>query len=216
MKRIDIFCASQASTAICLSMEQASCSSSNTIQLGGGRVIDRHNPIITDPRRSTSKAITAPCSSSHPPIDPKPYNDHKKAKKKTTSSASKPNGQNLKNATKVCDQKKKSTSENVTDSYSSKPIDAIVRRSWLKPQADSITPIGSTRSLLSDTPTFLDGSSVCDQALALTMVDNKKAQDKTNLPSKPSISSSPESSCSDQVSSLSLSLKKNHISDYRN
>lgn len=209
MKRIDLFCASQASTAICLSMEQASCSSSNTIQLGGGRVIDRHNPIITDPRRSTSKAITAPCSSSHPPIDPKPYHDHKKAKKKTTSS-SKQNGQNMKNATKVCVQKKKSTSENVTNSYSSKPIDGIVRRSWVKPQADSIIPNGSTRSLLSDTTTFLDGSSDCDKVLALTMVDNKKAQvvcqDKTNLASKPSSSSSPESGCSDQVSSLSLKI----------
>ncbi|KAK6645759.1 hypothetical protein PHAVU_L001641 [Phaseolus vulgaris] len=46
MKRMDIFCASQASTAICLSMDQASCSSSSNTILLGGRVIDRHNPII--------------------------------------------------------------------------------------------------------------------------------------------------------------------------
>lgn len=168
MKRMDIFCASQASTAICLSMEQASCSSSNTIQLGG-KVIDRHNPIINDSRRSTSKTITAPCSSSQLPIDPK---------KKTTSSSSsssKPIGQNMKNGAKVYEQKKKSTEENVTNSYSSKTIDSILKRRLVKPNSDSITPHGSTRSLLSDT-TFLDGSSDYDSSLVLTKVDDKKDQ----------------------------------------
>lgn len=213
MKRIDIFCASQASTAICLSMDQASCSSSNTIQLGG-RAIDRHNPIISEPRRSTSKPFIAPCSSSQPHIDPKPYHDlQKKAKKKTTSSSSssKPNGQNMKNiaTTKGHDQKRKSSTaeklnEHVTNnSYSSsKPIDAIMRRRWLKPPSDSITPLGSTRSLLSDTA-FLDGSSDYDPVLALTTVDTKKAQvvcqDETKPASKPSSSSCPKSGSSDQV-----------------
>ncbi|CAI8602721.1 unnamed protein product [Vicia faba] len=136
MKRMDIFCASQASTAICLSMEQASCSSSNAIQLGG-RVFDRHNPIINDSRRSTSKTVTAPCSSSQPPIDPK---------KKSSFSSSKSN-----NRTKVYEQKKKkSTEENVNNS--SKPIDSILKKRFVKLPADSnsITPHGSTRSLLSD------------------------------------------------------------------
>ncbi|CAI9098152.1 OLC1v1034744C1 [Oldenlandia corymbosa var. corymbosa] len=61
MKGIDIFCASQAATAIRLGhMDDENdpsllSSSSATIQLAGGsisgRAIDRHNPIIKDPRR---------------------------------------------------------------------------------------------------------------------------------------------------------------------
>jgi hypothetical protein len=204
MKKMDIFCASQASTAICLSMEQASCSSSNTIQLGG-RVIDRHNPIINDSRRSTSKTLTAPCSSSSQlPIDPK--------KKTSSSSSSKPsNGHNMKNGTKVYEEKKISTAaeekvtEHVNKSYYSKPIDFILKRRSIKLPADSITPHGSTRSLLSDTA-FLDGSIDNDPVLALTKVDDKKAeivaQDESNPASKLSNSSSPKSGSQDQVSFL--------------
>ncbi|WJX11807.1 hypothetical protein P8452_02373 [Trifolium repens] len=205
---MDIFCASQASTAICLSMEQASCSSSNTIQLGG-RVIDRHNPIINDSRRSTSKTLTAPCSSSSQlPIDPK--------KKTSSSSSSKPsNGHNMKNGTKVYEEKKKSTAEeqkvteHVNKSYYSKPIDFILKRKSIKLPADSITPHGSTRSLLSDTA-FLDGSIDNDPVLALTKVDDKKAeivaQDESNPASKLSNSSSPKSGSQDQVVVLWVSL----------
>ncbi|WJX11806.1 hypothetical protein P8452_02373 [Trifolium repens] len=208
MKKMDIFCASQASTAICLSMEQASCSSSNTIQLGG-RVIDRHNPIINDSRRSTSKTLTAPCSSSSQlPIDPK--------KKTSSSSSSKPsNGHNMKNGTKVYEEKKKSTAEeqkvteHVNKSYYSKPIDFILKRKSIKLPADSITPHGSTRSLLSDTA-FLDGSIDNDPVLALTKVDDKKAeivaQDESNPASKLSNSSSPKSGSQDQVVVLWVSL----------
>ncbi|GAU34695.1 hypothetical protein TSUD_29360 [Trifolium subterraneum] len=166
MKRMDIFCASQASTAICLSMEQASCSSSNTIQLGG-RVIDRHNPIINDSRRSTSKTIAAPCSSQLP-IDPK------KKTSSTSSSKTSNNGHNMKNGTKVYEEKKKITAEekvteHVNKSYYSKPIDFILKRRSIKLPADSITPHGSTRSLLSNTA-FLDGSIDNDPVLALTKV----------------------------------------------
>ncbi|XP_027363013.1 protein SODIUM POTASSIUM ROOT DEFECTIVE 2-like [Abrus precatorius] len=210
MKRIDIFCASQASTAICLSMDQASCSSSNTIQLGG-RTIDRHNPIINDSRRSTSKSLTAPCSSSQPPINPKPYHDLHKAKK---NSSLKPNDQDKKSAIKGHDQKKKSTAEKVTEhvtnTYSSKPIDITLRRSWHKPPTDSITPSGSTRSLLSD-KALLDGSSDYDPVLALTTVNNKTSQvfhrDETNpAPKNSSSSSNPKSGSPDQVVVLRVSL----------
>ncbi|KAG4959445.1 hypothetical protein GLYMA_13G133600v4 [Glycine max] len=202
MKRIDIFCASQASTAICLSMDQASCSSSNTILLGG-RTIDRHNPIINDSRRSTSKSLTAPCSSSQSPINPKPYHELHKAKKNSSS----------KNATKGHDnQKKRSTAEKLTEhvTNTSKPIDDIVPRSWLKPPADLITPPGSTRSLLSDTA-LLDGSSDYDPVLALTtMINNKTSQavhqDEANPVSKLSSSSHPKSGSSDQVVVLRVSL----------
>lgn len=201
MKRIDFFCASQASTAICLSMDQASCSSSNTIQLGG-RAIDRHNPIINDSRRSTSRA---PCSSSQPPINPKSYQ-----KSKIKNSSSNPNGQNKKNAAKVHDQKKKSTAEKLTDnvtnntkSHSSKPIDSTLRRTWLKAPNESVTSLGSTRSLLSNTA-LLDGSSDYEPVLALNKGDTKKAQvvceDEIHPASKSSSSSRPKSGSSDQVS----------------
>lgn len=208
MKRMDIFCASQASTAICLSMEPASCSSSNTIQLGG-KTIDRHNPIISDSRRTTtSKALATPCSSQLP-IDPKPYHDqqHQKAKK---NSSSRPSGQNKKKVLKGHDQKKSTAeklTEHVTNSYISKPIDSVLRRSWLKPPGELFTPPGSTRCLLSDTSLW-DGLSDNDPVLALETVDNKKAQvvhqNETNLASKPSSSSHKKSGSSDQVSFRSL------------
>ncbi|XP_020202372.1 protein SODIUM POTASSIUM ROOT DEFECTIVE 2 [Cajanus cajan] len=202
MKRMDIFCASQASTAICLSMDQASCSSSNTILLGG-RTIDRHNPIINDStRRSTSsKSLTTPCSSSQSPINPKPYHELHKAKKNSSS----------KSATKGHDHKKKSTSEKLTEhvTNASKPNDAIVRRSWLMPPSDSITPLGSTRSLLSDTA-IVDGSSDYVPNLALTTVNNKTSQvvhqdEAISVPKLPS-SSYPKSGSSDQVVVLRVSL----------
>ncbi|KAK7284235.1 hypothetical protein RJT34_18977 [Clitoria ternatea] len=212
MKGIDLFCASQASTAICLSMDQpssSSFSSSNTTQFGG-RAIDRHNPIITDPRRTPSRDLTAPSSSSLPPIDPKPLHDLQKAKK---NSASKPSGQKKKNATKGHDHKKKSTAEKLTEhisnNYSSKPIDSILRRSWVRPPSDLITPPGSSRYLLGDT-TFLDGISDVDPVSTLTKVGNKKAQtihqDETNHSSKPSSSSLPKTGSSDQVVVLRVSL----------
>ncbi|KAL2599267.1 hypothetical protein GLYMA_10G045700v4 [Glycine max] len=203
MKRIDMFCASQASTAICLSMEQASCSSSNSILLGG-RTMDRHNPIINDSRRSTSKSLTAPCSSSQSPINPKPYHELHKAKKNSSS----------KNAAKGHDNhhQKKSTAEKLTEhvTNTSKPVDGIVRRGWLKPPANLITPPGSTRSLLSDTA-LLDGSSDFDPVLALTTTVNNKTsqvghQDEANPVSKLSSSSHPKSGSSDQVVVLRVSL----------
>ncbi|CAJ1949682.1 unnamed protein product [Sphenostylis stenocarpa] len=184
MKRMDIFCASQASIAICLSMDQASCSSSNTILLRG-RAIDRHNPIINDSRRSTSKSLTAPCSSSQSPINPKSYHELRKAKKNSIA----------KNATKGHDNHKKNTAENIAEhvTNSSKPIDGIVRRSLIKPPSDLITPHGSTRSLLSDS-VLLDASSHYDPVLALSTTVNSKIsqvalQDETIPVSKHSSSS---------------------------
>ncbi|KAF5204642.1 Sodium potassium root defective [Thalictrum thalictroides] len=48
MKGVDIFCASQASTAICMSMDQRSIVGQNS------RAIDRHNPHLREVRRSRS------------------------------------------------------------------------------------------------------------------------------------------------------------------
>jgi len=81
----------------------------------------------------------------------------------------------MKNGAKVYEQKKKNAEENVTNSYSSKPIDSILKRRLVEPNSDSITPHGSTRSLLSD-KTFSDGSSDYDSGLVLTKVDDKKDQ----------------------------------------
>lgn len=215
MKSIDIFCASQASTAVCLSMDQASSSSSNTIQLGG-RAIDRHNPIIRDSRRIGLRGHSAPCSS-QPPIDPKPYQHPQKTKKSSSSKPSKPSDHHKRNSTGH-DQKKKGTAENltehITNNYSSKPIDSVLRRSWVRPPADLITLPGSSRYLLSDTA-LLDSASDYDPVFALTPVDEKAQvahQDESNPASKPSTSSRPKSTSSVQVSFLSVSL--NHMTYY--
>jgi len=199
-----MFCASQASTAICLSMDRPSSSISNTTQLGG-RAIDRHNPIITDPRRTPSRDFIVPRASPKPHIDLKPLHDLPKAKKNSTS---KPSGQKKKNAAKGLDQKKKSSAgmltEHMANNYSSKPIDSILRRSWVRPPTDLITPPGSSRYLLGDMPSFDGGSSLHDPVLAITNVDKEKGQvlhhDETSHSSKPSSSSSlPTSAPSDQV-----------------
>ncbi|XP_010509343.2 PREDICTED: protein SODIUM POTASSIUM ROOT DEFECTIVE 2-like isoform X1 [Camelina sativa] len=49
-----MFCASQASTAICSSMDHVDHKQTTTVddERTSGRAIDRHNPIIKDPRRS--------------------------------------------------------------------------------------------------------------------------------------------------------------------
>lgn len=198
MKGIDIFCASQASTAICMSMmDQPSSSSTSSSppsssiiheQLGG-RTIDRHNPIIRDARRiSTSARITlpsAPCSS-EPPINPVPYHQlQKSSKKKKGHSWSKENHDH---------QKRKSTSssrakpvevandnndDKLKKSIVSAPSDAVVRRSWMaKPASDLFTPPGSSRYLLSDSAEYFDGLSDHhhDQVLTLVPFGNKNNQ----------------------------------------
>lgn len=186
---MDIFCASEASTAICLSTDLASCSSSssNTILLGG-RVIDRHNPIINDSRRSTSKSLTAPCSSSHSPINPKPYHELHKPNKNSSSKGHE-------------NHKKKNTPQNPTQhlTNSSKPVDTIVGRSSLKPSS------ASTRSLLAAS-SLLDSSSHYDPVLGLTRTSQVVYQDENVPVSKLSTSSHPKSRSSDQVSFLSLHL----------
>ncbi|AES81773.1 putative heavy metal-associated domain, HMA [Medicago truncatula] len=217
MKGIEIFCASQASTAICLNTNHASSSSSsNTINHFGGRAIDRHNPIITDPKRTPARdlTVTAPSSPSPLPINPKHV--HEKAKKNTTSKLS---DKKKKNATKSThDQKKKSTTttekvtEHIANNYSSKPVDSILRRSWVKPASDLITPPTSSRYLLGDTVS-LDGVLDYEPVLGLTKVDDNKKnaqvlhEDEDKHSSKQYSSSSvPKSSSTNQVVVLRVSL----------
>ncbi|XP_023005201.1 protein SODIUM POTASSIUM ROOT DEFECTIVE 2-like [Cucurbita maxima] len=93
MEGTDIFCASQASTAICSSMEIEEVSSSSSsfpsspaIQLGG-RALDRHNPIICDGRRNSTapnSLLTPPRDFTRPPFSPQPH--HQLTKSKKTSS----------------------------------------------------------------------------------------------------------------------------------
>jgi hypothetical protein len=225
MKGIEIFCASQASTAICLTTDHASSSSSsssNTIQFGG-RAIDRHNPTITDPKRTPARDLTtSPTSSSQSPINPKPLHDHKKSKKK-------------KNVTKTThDQKKKNTTttaatttaasstttEHVANNYSSKPINSILRRSWIKPPSDLITPTTiSSRYLLGDTISLDGGGIDYDDVLGLNKADDnkKKAQifheDEKNNSSKQQHSSSSVSK-SDSSNQVSIYISLSEFCSY--
>jgi len=85
MEGINIFYASQSSTAICLSMDQPSSSYSSSISNTaefGGRAIEHHNLIITDPRRTPSRDLISPSSFSQSPIEPKPLHDHLQKTKK--------------------------------------------------------------------------------------------------------------------------------------
>lgn len=222
MKGIEIFCASQASTAICLNTNHASSSStssSNTINHFGGRAIDRHNPIITDPKRTPARDLTdtAPRSPSPSPINLKLV--HEKAKKNTASKLSDKKKKNATKSTHEYDQKKKkstTTTEKVTEhianNYSSKPVDSILRRSRVKPPSDLITPPTSSRYLLGETVS-LDGVLDYDPVLGLTKVDDnkKKAQvlheDEDKHSSKQYSSSSvPKSSTTNQIVVLRVSL----------
>nr|XP_015899484.1 protein SODIUM POTASSIUM ROOT DEFECTIVE 1 isoform X2 [Ziziphus jujuba var. spinosa] len=180
MKGIDIFCASQASTAICLSMDQASSSSSSIIQLGG-RAIDRHNPIIRDERRISRALPSAPCSSQSP-INPRAYHQLQKSTKKSNSSArqkdqskssSKENDQKKKKKKKKSSSNSKQEDDSIKKSISTTPSDGNVRRSFAKP-LDLITPPGSSRYLLSDNNSILFDD--YDPVLALASFGNKKNQ----------------------------------------
>ncbi|KAK3227746.1 hypothetical protein Dsin_007608 [Dipteronia sinensis] len=204
MKRIDIFCASQASTAICLSMQDqpsssssiSSCSSSAAIQLGG-RAIDRHNPIIT---RDSRRFTTVPCSSQTSPINPVPYHQlqktkkssnnsdqHQQTKKKDQKKKKKKNPNDIAVATTTTTTNKKiittSTSTSSDSIYkntvtSSVPAD-IKRKSSVKPGGDLITPPGSTRYLLSE-GAFFDGFSDYNNDPVFALVPGQSNKKFTN------------------------------------
>lgn len=181
MKRVDISCASQASTAICSSMvnKASPSSSSSTVHYPGDRAIDRHNPIIRDARRSVRSAlpITPPCSSSHcPPISPIPYHQlHQKTEPNSLSpsksSAGDPDkSRSRTDQTKSKNKKKKRGAHSIlTRSFSSKTEAASAASKSVSPEpklGDSrATPPGSTRYLLGGTGS-IDGLSDRDPASA--------------------------------------------------
>ncbi|KAJ4977688.1 hypothetical protein NE237_008468 [Protea cynaroides] len=90
MKGIDLFCASPASTAICVSLDKSS------VVLQGGRAIDRHNPHLRDSRRSSRGLLNPPSSScsshstshSRPPTKSKPKYPPNQNQKKTSRKSS--------------------------------------------------------------------------------------------------------------------------------
>lgn len=152
MNRLNILSTSQAATAISLSMDQPSSSSSSfssTIQLdatslsdgGSSRAIDRYNPIITYSRRIEQSFSP---SSTLPPSTPKLQNK---------SITTKPKNETKKKTRipKPKEQKRKSISSSSQLNDSNVINSFISRKSWscTKP-GGSITPPGSTRYLLSD------------------------------------------------------------------
>ncbi|PSR98240.1 Protein SODIUM POTASSIUM ROOT DEFECTIVE 2 like [Actinidia chinensis var. chinensis] len=200
MKGMDIFCASQAATAIRLSSmdEASSSSSSSTAHLGGtSRAIDRHNPIIHDARRAGKSLPLVVCGSQTPPMAPIPYKlIHHKGRKTASSSSASSKAKNDK--AKKSDKKKKSA----TDELIGRECDAV-RKSGVK-VGDFISPPGSTRYLLGES-----GLSDFEPGLGLVHVDNlTKGHTVKPDDSSGSTSKSPFS-CSrspDQVVVLRVSL----------
>ncbi|WMV52099.1 hypothetical protein MTR67_045484 [Solanum verrucosum] len=197
----DMFCASQAATAICLSMEElgSSSSSSSVIQLGGGsisgsRAIDRYNPIIRDSRRTGPKSISAPCSA-RSPISPKPQS---KSRKSTSKESKRSKGVSKKLLIEKDDEKRKSSvgegNENIfkTSNWSCK-----------KP-GEFITPPGSSRYLLSE-KNILDALSdfepvlkLVDSSSSSSVLEDVKTETHESCP--------PPSASANQVVVLRVSL----------
>ncbi|KAL2554489.1 Chloroplast-targeted copper chaperone protein [Forsythia ovata] len=197
MKGIHIFCTSQAATAICPNMNEASSSSSSssTTQPGSGRAIDRYNPIIRDSRRIGN---ALPSLSSHPKGTAKPQKHHSKNRK----NPSKGNDEAKNNKIlELEDEKLKRKDENERVDNSSN----VERKSWscTRP-GDFISPAGSTRYLLSD-KAFFDVLSDFEPVLKLVhdeTSESKAAKTDESCDGKPtSLPESPE-----QVVVLRVSL----------
>ncbi|XP_022766174.1 protein SODIUM POTASSIUM ROOT DEFECTIVE 2-like [Durio zibethinus] len=213
MKRMDIFCASQASTAICLSMNEASSSSSSsasTIQLGG-RAIDRHNPIIRDAKRFTRTLPSNPSTSQPLPINPLPYHQLRKNEKRSSTKSNYDHTQKSTSAVSAKSSDHKNSSLKPIDLVSRKSTSDIKdadtgRKSFAKP-IDFVTPPGSSRYLLGDSA-FFDGISDCDPVWALVPAETKNIQaikQDQSIVSKPSSSRS-EKPSAEQVVVLRVSL----------
>lgn len=191
MKGIDILCASQAATAICLSMEKEEGSSSSTfLPLGSnGRTIDRYNPIIRDPRRlGIGKTIPPPPS----------YSSSSSASSSSSNSNSNSKKTNITNELKKNIKKKNTTtakaeksSSNVGradfdfDDYDHEKGILTTRtnfKSWRcsTKAGDFISPPGgSSRYLLSDQAKFLNVISDFDPVLKLLPADEKTSNSTT-------------------------------------
>ncbi|XP_031399004.1 protein SODIUM POTASSIUM ROOT DEFECTIVE 3-like [Punica granatum] len=236
--KIDIFCASQASTSVCLSQhhimdlpsQPSSSSSAQPAPQLGGRAIDRHNPIIRDPRRLSFRAtitptLSAPCSSTQlPPINPTPYHQLQKPKStavldpspKPTPASDQTKKPSPKLSLKKKNKKKSSSSVDGKQSDYHPHHAAVTVQKSSATLSDFITPPGSTRYLLGD-PGSLDGSlDYNEPVLGLVPVPQQgvhhhqqEKDDKSSVPasaSKLSSSSRINKSSSDQMVVLRVSL----------
>lgn len=194
MKGIDIFCASQAATAICLSMEKEEGSSSTFLPLGSnGRTIDRYNPIIRDPRRfGISKTIPPP-----PPSSSSITTSSASSSKSNSNSHSKKtniiNEVKSKKKKKISVKAEKSSSKGggSADSDFDDHEEGILTnntrtnyKSWRcsTKAGDFISPPGaSSRYLLSDQTKFLNVISDFDPVLKLLPVDQKTSNPQVLL-----------------------------------
>ncbi|KAL8039463.1 hypothetical protein ABFX02_10G038600 [Erythranthe guttata] len=187
MKGIDIFCASQSTTSICLSMASSSYSAP-AVTGSSSPAIDRHNPIITDSRRSSTYSIQA---------IPPPHQKKKKRNKKIPLKENVDHSNHKKNID-ITDGGGDGESIKITTTTTTT---ATGRKSFLctKP-GDFITPSpgSSTRFLLST-----------DQNLVLNdsdFVPSLKSETPIANYTKPPSFSSASSTDHDQVVVLRVSL----------
>ncbi|KAK4432391.1 protein SODIUM POTASSIUM ROOT defective [Sesamum alatum] len=173
MKGIHIFCASQAATAICLTMEQPSSSSSSSLPLGSSPAIDRYNPIIRD----STRIPTSLPPNSHPPLTPKLHHKKKKKNNNNKRISSKENHQDQANNTATANT---SSFAKLDDDQKLKNSNGITttRKGWscnVKP-GDFISPPGSTRYLLREKVLF-NALSDSDPVGKLFLEETSKSKD---------------------------------------
>ncbi|KAF8039887.1 hypothetical protein BT93_B2184 [Corymbia citriodora subsp. variegata] len=181
MKRMDLFCASPASTAICTSLDQRSM-----VRHGATRAIDRHSHRhhhqLRDRRKHHLITGHVPCSSHQLPFTPRPYSE--KPRKSTGSSSAK-----LITSGDHHEYFRRKSSADVYDLASG-------------------TPHGSARYLLSDKP-FVDWVSESGQ-VSSALVPVPQADNKTKCQvgsgESPSLKASYSARSRDQVVVLSVSL----------
>uniref|UniRef100_A0A1J3HXR6 Copper transport protein CCH n=4 Tax=Noccaea caerulescens TaxID=107243 RepID=A0A1J3HXR6_NOCCA len=147
-----MFCASQASTAICSSMDHIHKPTTTTVdndERNSGRAIDRHNPIIKDGRRSVDDYIRIPASPADGEITSKTLEIYKGRRsitaRKSTGGGGGGGGGGAAALLKL-----------ITSDIS------LARKSFscvARPACDFIkTPPGSTRYLLGSDPDSISGS----------------------------------------------------------
>lgn len=197
-----MFCASQASTAICSSMDHIQKRSTTTVdndERNSGRAIDRHNPIIKDGRRSSvDDYIRIPASPADGEIISNKTLEIYKARRSITARRSTGGGGGGGGGGGAAALLKLITSD---ISLARKSFSCVAR-----PACDFIkTPPGSTRYLLGSDPDSISRSTGQDpvKTTAAQSPGGEEIKPSSLLTEKMSTSSG--SSCgSDQVSYLLL------------
>ncbi|KAI3423628.1 HMA domain-containing protein, partial [Psidium guajava] len=180
MKRMDLFCASPASTAICTSLDQRSM-----VRHGTTRPIDRHNHYhqLRDRRKHHLITGHVPCSSHQLPFTPRPYSE--KPRRSACSSSTK-----LITSGDHHEYTRRKSSADVYDLASSTPR------------------VSSAGHLLSDKP-FVDWvseSGRVSSALVPAPQANSKTKSEVGSDNSPSLKASYSARSRDQVVVLRVSL----------